>query len=149
MNPYGFKKDIDERSSLEDLRGATSQHPMKCKRRNLVWEAGSLPWESVKEEHNGRHLHVDGWVWMMSKKLESYLQIYDTGQQEAWLRWLLLKEFGHHPLSKGMWVKKVWQDTCIIGQQGVWTHCVDMTFFISITMFSLHDLYDGGMRRQQ
>ena len=57
---------------------------------------------------------VDEWMWMVSKKLESYLQIYDIGQQEAWLRWLLLKEFGHHPLSKGMWRKDVWQDTCII-----------------------------------
>ena len=28
-------------------------------------------------------------------------------------------------------------------------HCVDMTFFISIIMSSPHDLYDGGMRRQQ
>ena len=80
----------------------------------------------------------------MRKRLESHLQIFDTGQQEARLHWILLKEFGHHPVSKGMW-----QDTCIIGQEGVWKHCVDMTFFISITMFSLHDLYDGGMRRQQ
>ena len=35
----------------------------------------------------------------------SHLHIYDTGQQEAWLRWLLLKEFDHHmtyPLPKGM-----------------------------------------------
>ena len=85
---------------------------------------------------------MDGWVWVMSKNLESYLQIYDTGQQEAWLRWLLLKEFGHHPLSKGMW-----QDTYIMGQQRVWTHCVVITFFMSITMFSLHDLDDGSMRR--
>ena len=28
----------------------------------------------------------------------------------------------------------------------VWMHYVDMTLF---TMFSLHDLYDGGMRRKQ
>ena len=54
-----------------------------------------------------------------------------------------------YPLSKGMWVEKVWQDTCIIGRQGVWTHFVDKKFFISITMFSPHDLHDGGMRRQQ
>ena len=54
-----------------------------------------------------------------------------------------------YPPSKGMWMEKVWQDTCIIVQQGLWTHCIDMTFFISITMFSPHDLYDGGMRGQQ
>ena len=89
------------------------------------------------------------WMWMMSKNLERYLQIYDTGKLEAWLCWLLLKEFGRHPLSKGMWVKKVWKDACIIRKQGVWKHCVDMNFFISITMFSPHDLYDGGMGRQQ
>ena len=28
-------------------------------------------------------------------------------------------------------------------------HCVDMIFFISVIIFSSHDLYDGGMRRQQ
>ena len=28
-------------------------------------------------------------------------------------------------------------------------HYVDMTLFISIIMFPPHDLYDGGMRRQQ
>ena len=92
------------------------------------------------------------WEWMERKKLESYLQIYDTGKQEAWLCWLLLKKSSHHvtyPLSKGMWVEEVWQDTCIIGQQGVWMNCVDMTFFISIIMYSPHDLYDGGMRRQK
>ena len=65
------------------------------------------------------------------------------------MRWILLKEFGHHPLSTGMWGKDVWQDACIIGQQGVWTRCVDIEFFISITMFTLHDLYYGGMGRQQ
>ena len=86
-----------------------------------------------------RHPQLVEWMWMESKKLESYLQIYDIGQQEAWFHWLLLKDFGHHPLSKGMW-----QDTCIMEKQRVWMHCVDMTFF---TMFSLHDLYDGGMRR--
>ena len=36
-----------------------------------------------------------------------------------------------------------------MGQKRVWAHYVDMTFFISITMFSLHDLYDGGMGKQQ
>ena len=58
-------------SSLEDLQGVSFQHPMKCNRKNMIWEDGSLPWESAKEEHDGRHLYVDGWVWMMTKKLES------------------------------------------------------------------------------
>ena len=135
LGPYGIKLNLEK---------IAFQHPMKCKSRNMIWENDSLPWESAKEGQDGRHPHVDGWVWMMRKKLESYLQIYDTGQQEAWLRWLLLKEFGHHLLSKGMW-----QDTCIMGQQGVWTHCVDITFFMSITMFSLHDFDDGSIRRQK
>ena len=56
-------------------------------------------------EHDRRHPHLDEWVWMVSKGLVSHLQIYDIGRQEAWLRWLLLKEFGHHvtyPISKGV-----------------------------------------------
>ena len=101
LGPYGIKLILEKISF---------QHPMKCKSRNMIWENEIIPWESVKEEQYGRHPHVDGWVWMMSKELEIYLQIYDTGKQEAWLCWLLLKEFGHHPLSKGMW-----QDTCIMG----------------------------------
>ena len=63
------------------------------------------------------------------------------------MHWLLLKEFGHletYPLSKGMREEGVWQDTCIIGKQGVWMHFDDM-----IIMSSPHDLYDGGMRRHQ
>ena len=64
------------------------------------------------------------WIWLMSKELGDYLQIYDTGQQEAWLCWLLLKEFGHRlantlPKSKRM-------DTYIIEQHKVWMHGVDM-----------------------
>ena len=88
---------------------------------------------------------MDEWVWMESKKLVNYLQIYDTGQQEDWMRWLLLKEFGHHgtyPVSKGMWVEGTLQDTCIVGQQGVWMHYDDMNI-----MSSPHDFYDGCMRR--
>ena len=68
-------------------------------------------------EHGGRHPNVDEWVWMVSKRLVSHLHIYDTGQQEAWLCWILLKEFGHHviyPSPKGMLVEETWKDTCII-----------------------------------
>ena len=67
------------RCFLGDLQGVAFQHPMKCNRINLIWEDGSIPGESAKEEHDGRHLHVDGWVWMMGKNIEIYLQIYDTG----------------------------------------------------------------------
>ena len=152
LDPYGFKMIISVRYFLGYLQGVAFQHPMECKKKNLIWEKGSLLWKGTKVDHDGRHPHWDEWGWMESKKLVRYLQIYDTRQQEAWLRWLLLKEFGHHvtyPLSKGMWVKEVWQDTCIIGQQGVWMHCVDMTSFISIIIYSPHDVYDGGVRRQQ
>ena len=34
------------------------------------------------------------WMWMESKKLESYLQIYDTGQQEILLLGMFLREQG-------------------------------------------------------
>lgn len=35
-------------------------------------------------------------MWMGGKRMVSLLQIYDTGQQETMLRWLLLREFGQH-----------------------------------------------------
>jgi len=59
------------------------------------------------------------WMWLMSKELGGYLQIYDIGQHEAWLDWLLLKEFGHHlenTLPKNGRIEKRCQDTCIIEQ---------------------------------
>ena len=108
---------------------------------------GGIPrWGIVGDTHIW--MNGCGW-WMVTKGLVSHLHVYDTGQQEAWLRWLLLKEFGHHvtyPSSKGMLVEETWQDTCIIWQQGVWVHCVDMIFFMSISIFSPHDFYDGGVR---
>ena len=109
LDPYGFKMVTGVGASLGDLQEVAFQHPMKCKGKNLIWENGSLHWRSTKMEHGGRHPHLDEWVWMVSKRLVSNLHIYDTGQQEAWLRWLLLKELGHHmtyPLSKGMWVEE-------------------------------------------
>ena len=102
-------------------------------------------WKGTKVDHDERHSHWEEWEWMEREKLVRYLQIYDTGKQEAWLHWLLLKEFGHHgtyPFSKGMWMEGTWQDTCIMGQQGVWMHYDDIVIF-----FSLHHLYDGGMMR--
>ena len=61
----------------------------------------------------------------------------NTGQQEAWLCWLLLKEFGHHlacTLSKGMRMEKMWQDDGIMEQQRVWMHSDDATFSHSLCL---------------
>ena len=43
------------------------------------------------------HPHWDEWVRMISKGLHDHLQIYVMDQQEAWLRWFLLGEFGNYP----------------------------------------------------
>ena len=62
-------------------------------------------------ENGRRHPSVDKWMGIEGKKLESYLQIYDIGKQEAKLHWLLLREFGHHgtyPSSKGMREEDTW-----------------------------------------
>ena len=78
--------------------------------------------------------------------------MYDTGQQDATLRWLLLKEVGQHMTyrtSMGMWLVRTWHHTSIIWQQGFWLQWGDVTIFMSIIMFSLQGLYDGGVRRQQ
>ena len=83
------------------------QDPMECM--NLTWDDGSPHGRSTKMKDGGRHPQLVEWT--MSKELVSFLQIYDTGQQEAWLCWLLLKEFGHHlayTLSKGMGMEKMW-----------------------------------------
>ena len=152
LDPYGIKLVIDEWSSFGDLQGIAFQHSMKWKYRNLIWEDGILHWRDTNFEHDDRHSPLVGWVMLMSKRLGSHLQIYDTGQQEARLHWLLLKEFGYHvthSISRSMLVDGTWHNTCIIWQQVVWVHCVDMTLFMSIFMFSPHDLYDGGVRRQQ
>ena len=96
-----------------------------------------------------RHPHLYGWVRMVSKRLVSHLQIYDTGQQEAWLRWLLLKEFGHHvtyPFSKGMKWFEALHGTHMLWQQKIWLYG---EFYKSIIIMLLHDLYDDGVRRQQ
>ena len=142
LGPYGIKLIIEK---------IAFQYPMKCKDRNLIWEDGSLHVRSTKIEDGRRHPQMIEWMWMMSKKLGSYLQIYDTGQQEAWLCWLLLKEFGHHlayNLPKGMGMEKMWYNACIIEQKIVWMHGFYVTF-ISFIMSSSHELYDESMRRQQ
>ena len=99
--------------------------------------------KNAKVKNDRRHPHGVEWMWGKRKRLVRHLKIYDTGQQEAKLRWLLLREFGHHetyPVSKGMREENTWQSTCIMGQQGVWMHYDDV-----IIMFSLHEWYDGGM----
>ena len=91
------------------------------------------------------------WMWMESIKLVIFLHIYDTRQQEAWLRWLLLKEFGHHlayTLPKSRRKEERWKDACIIRKHGFWIHDVDVTF-ISFIVSSSHELYDGSTRRHQ
>ena len=88
---------------------------------------------------------------MRSKRLISHLQIYDTEQQEAWLRWLLLKEFGHHlehSFSRRMGVEERWQDVCIMGKKRAGIHGADMKY-ISVMVPSSHELHDVSMRRQQ
>ena len=95
------------------------QIPTKCKIRNLIWEDGSPHGRSTRMRRR-RHPQVIEWMGMMSKELGGYLQIYDTRQQEAWLRWLLLKEFGHHlanTLPKSRRLGKRRMDTCIIKQR--------------------------------
>ena len=87
FGPYGVKLILEEISF---------QNPMKCIDRNLIWEDGSPHGRSTKMKDGRRHPQVVEWMWMERKRLVSYLKIYDTGQQEAWLCWLLLKDFGHH-----------------------------------------------------
>ena len=97
------------------LRKIAFQGPMKCKK--FIWDDGSSHGGSTKMKSGRRHPQLVEWMWMGSKERVSYLQIYDTGQQEAWLHWLLLKEFGHHlayTLSKGMRMEKMWQDVGIM-----------------------------------
>lgn len=48
LDSFGFKRWIDERSSVGDLQGVTSQLPMKCKEEHWLGEIGSLQWEDTK-----------------------------------------------------------------------------------------------------
>ena len=71
-------------------------------------------------------------MWMGSKSLLNHLKVYETGQQEAMLRWLLLREFVQAmtcPFPWGEKRKEDWQDTFIMGQQGVWMHYDGMVIF--------------------
>ena len=54
------------------------QNPMKC--RSLIWDDGS-PHGRITKMKGGRiHPQLTEWMWMGSKKMVIYLQIYDTGQ---------------------------------------------------------------------
>ena len=147
LDPYGSKIIIDERSFLGGLQGVSFQPLMKCKEKGLIWEDGRPHWRNAKTGKSRRNPHGVEWMWMGGKRLVKHLQVYDTGQQEAMLRWLLLREFGQPmtcPFPWGEKRKEDWHDTFIMGQQGVWMHYDDM-----VILFSMHQLYDGGMMRQQ
>ena len=105
LDPFGFKRIIDERYSLGDLQGVTSQLPMRCKEKDLLWEIGNLHWEDTKGEHDLRHPHLDQWGWMESKRLVSHLQIYDIGQQALAT---LERFFPSHDISYVKWCVMVW-----------------------------------------
>ena len=79
LDPCGFNLVMGERYSLGGLQRATFQTFMKCKGRDLVWEKGSPHERSTKGNERRRHPKLVEWMWMESKKLVSYLQIYDTG----------------------------------------------------------------------
>ena len=49
------------------------QDPMKCK--NLIWDDGSPHGRSTKMKGGRRHPQFVEWMWMVIKKLVSYLQI--------------------------------------------------------------------------
>ena len=54
---------------------------MACRGEELVVEDYSPHGEHAKVKNGRRHPSVDKWMWIERKKLESYLQIYDTGKQ--------------------------------------------------------------------
>ena len=72
---------------------------------------GILHLEEENVEQYDKHSPWVEWMMVERKRWESPLKIYDIGQQEAKLCWLLLREFGHHmtyPFSKGVWVEETW-----------------------------------------
>ena len=120
LGPHGSNIVMGVRYFLRGLQGDAFQTLMKCKERDFVREDGSPHGGSTKGGRRRKHPQGAEWVWMRRKGMIFHLKIYNTGQQEAWLRWLLLKEFGHHleyPFSRRMGVEERWQDVCIFGQQ--------------------------------
>ena len=61
------------------LRKISFQDPMECS--NLICDDGNPHGRSTKMKDGRRRPQLVEWV--MSKELVSYLQIYDTGKQEA------------------------------------------------------------------
>ena len=81
-----------------------------------------LQWEDTKIELGMiHHPHWDEWIWMRSKRFPTFLKIYDTGHQEAWLCWLLLGEYGYYPKTHTCVVhaKYITDD---MQQQEAWMH---------------------------
>ena len=74
------------------------------------------------------HPHWDEWVRMIRKGLHDHLQIYDMGQQEAWVRWFLLGEFGYYPKAAISFIhglknthvmkKEAWLHWFLLGEYG-------------------------------
>ena len=96
---------VDMRSSLRDLQGDAFQHFMRGKEKKLFVEDGRSHWRNTKMQNDEKLPEGVEWMWMGGKRLVNHLQVYDTGQQEAMLRWLLLREFGQentYPLSWGV-----------------------------------------------
>ena len=83
LGPYGINLILEKISF---------QYPMKCKDKNLIWEDGSPHGRSTKMEDGRIHPQMIEWMWMESKRLVSHLKIYDTGQQEDKMCWLLFYE---------------------------------------------------------
>ena len=117
----------------------------------MDWEKGIPHEKSTKWKRRKIHPQVVEWMWLMCKEMGGYLKIYDIGQQEAWLCWLLLKEFGHHlehSFSRRMGLEERWQDVCIMGKKRAGIHGADMAY-LSVMLPSSHELHDVSMRRQQ
>ena len=100
----------------------------------------------------------------------------DMHQKEAWLRWLLMREFGHlmiylmsiylllfgiclmslHELLFGIYLMFMyvlgfgtWHNFHMMWQQRTCLYCSDMTSHTSISMLLLHDLHHDYVRWQQ
>ena len=71
---------------------------MECKVLHQFGEDGILQREDTMiMKHITHHPSWGEWVRMISKGLHDHLKIYDMDQQEAWICWFLLGEFGYYP----------------------------------------------------
>lgn len=115
----------------------------------IIWQE-LLHWLDIEMVHDmSHHPQLDGWMEIMRKWMESYLQIYETGYQEAWLRWLLFGEYGYHPKFQiGMF--HALQSTKVMQQQEEWLCSLllreygqDISFYISIGVSLFHTLHSS------